>query len=222
MPFMLSKGCIFICFRPVIAYRCLAFVMLLTVSVAGRANIHECDSVINNPEKISESDGIGTLIPNAAKLSPGTGHFAWGAEVGSSVDLTGNNLTTFDANIYCGWKNSFFQMAGVGVGMQRSIGNGNSFIPFFAMLRTSFRNRPSRFFFNLKGGYSFNTLSSGHSKGGFQFSAGGGMVLKRTKLLQSYIMLAYGYYHISHTQVDELNLDIKHVDFAQIIFGITF
>lgn len=149
-------------------------------------------------------------------------HFAWGAEVGSSVDLTGNNLTTFDANIYAGWKNALFPIAGVGIGIQRSIGNSNTFIPVFGLLRTSFRTKPSRFFFNLKAGYSVNTIAKGKKKGGFFCSPGIGMALNQAKRVQTYVLLSYGYYHLNEQQVNEIQPDIRHIDFAQISIGITF
>lgn len=172
--------------------------------------------------EVIEENEMGALFPEAERPVRAARHFSWGAEVGSSIDLTSHNLTTFDVNLNCGYRNKIFQLIGIGFGVQRSIGNSNTFIPFYGVLRTSFRSKPSNFFFNLKAGYSFNTLSSSDSKGGFLLSTGCGMVLKRTRFLTSYIMLAYGFYHINEHTVNDLKLEINHVDFAQIAFGISF
>ena len=167
---------------------------------------------------------VGAIFPNATLPGLSGKHFSWGLEVGSSVDITGNDLSTFDAHLYGGYSNKLFQLLGIGVGLQRSIGsyNKNLFIPFYGVIRTSVRTRPSRFFFNLKAGYSFNTVHDGASKGGFLVSGAGGFVLARSRILTSYIMLGYGYYHINDATVYQQNLDLNHVDFAQISFGVLF
>lgn len=199
--------------------RKLLFVGLLLSAIA--VSGAELSDSTKSDSARTESE-MGVLFPNAKRPSLNTKRFVWGADVGSSVDLTGHNLTTFDVNINCGLRNSIFSILGIGLGVQRSIGNSTSFVPIYGIVRTSFRKKPSNFFFNLKAGYSFNTLSSSESKGGFLFSTGGGIILKRTKRLYSFIMLAYGFYHINDRTVDDVRLDIDHVDFAQIVFGITF
>lgn len=164
----------------------------------------------------------GVLFPGAQRPLLNNRHFAIGAEIGSSVDLTSHNLTTFDADINCGYSNKVFPLIGIGFGIHRSIGNANSFIPVYGIIRSYLRKKTSNFFLNLKVGYSFNTLSSAAREGGFLTSVGLGMNLKRTRSLTSYILLAYGFYHINEHQVNDLQLDVNHIDFAQIIFGVSF
>lgn len=190
--------------------------LLFTVALTTAA-----DEKADSTAAFDSSNEIGSLFPDARR--PGKSkHLTWGAEVGSSVDLTGNDLTTFDAHLNCGYTNSLFRIIGVGLGVQRSVSNANTFIPFYGVISTSFRTKPSNFFFNLKAGYSFNTVNSGRNKGGFLCSTGLGMMLKRSRLVSAYIMLAYSFYHLDRTVVSEQQLDINHVDFAQIIFGVSF
>jgi hypothetical protein len=148
--------------------------------------------------------------------------FTWGGEVGSSVDLTGNDLTTFDAHIDFGYSFSYFQFLGVGFGVHRSLGSSNAFVPIDVVIRTNFRKHPSLLFMNLQTGYSFNTISKDSYKGGYQLSIGLGINLTQTPKLRSFITLSYGYFHINARQVDNLRMDINHVDLAQLGIGIQF
>lgn len=149
-------------------------------------------------------------------------HFTWGADMGPSVDLTGHNLTTVDLNINFGYTSPAIQILGVSMGLHRAFGSGNTFVPVCAILRTSFRSRPSRFFFNLKAGYSFNTIQEENFKGGFQLSTGLGIILQRTKKIQSHIIIGYGFYHINRNQAQNLPFDANHVDYAQLAIGVSF
>lgn len=149
-------------------------------------------------------------------------HLTWGADLGSSVDVTGNNLTTFDVNLNFGYANPAIQILGLSMGMHRAFGSGNTFVPVCAILRTSFRSRPSRFFFNLKAGYSFNTIQEDEFKGGFQLSTGLGIILQRSRKIQSHIILGYGFYHINSKQAQNITLDVRHVDYAQLAIGVSF
>ena len=79
----------------------------------------------------------------AKSLSLAFSHFTWGAEVGSSIDLTGYDLSTIDVDVLFGYKNSFIRMAGFGAGVHRSVHRGDNFIPVYASIQTSFRSRPS-------------------------------------------------------------------------------
>ena len=56
-------------------------------------------------------------------------HFTWGAEFGSSIDMTAHNLSTFDLDVNIGYKNSFFKIIGIGAGIHRSLSSGDTYVP---------------------------------------------------------------------------------------------
>jgi hypothetical protein len=180
-----------------------------------------CTSAINAAEVDSENIASETSSKSNTSTNTNKG-FTWGGEVGSSVDLTGNDLTTFDAHIDFGYSFSYFQFLGVGFGVHRSLGSSNAFVPIDVVIRTNFRKRPSLLFMNLQTGYSFNTISKDSYKGGYQLSVGLGINLTQTPKLRSFITLSYGYFHINAQQVDNLRMDINHVDLAQLGIGIQF
>lgn len=150
-------------------------------------------------------------------------HFTWGVDLGSSVDMGGNDLSTFDAEANLGYKSSWFQALGIGAGVHRAFGNGANLIPVFALVRTSFRPKPSLLFFNLKVGYSFN--SYGHDTpvhGGFYLSGGVGVNLAVSRRFRSHIILSYGYFRLDDSQRVASGLNVRNIDYAQIHFGVNF
>lgn len=149
-------------------------------------------------------------------------HFTWGAELGSSIDLRGNNMSTFDIDVILGYKSRFLRTIGIGAGVHRSFGSKNNFIPVYFLLRTSFRDKPSLFFFDLKAGYSFNTINSSAARGGVSASLGVGINLAMSKKFQSHIVLSYCYFHINGKTRSEVSLPSKYVDLARLSLGVNF
>lgn len=171
--------------------------------------------------KVTDEE-VGSLFPQASR-SLETSHFTWGADLGSSIDLRGYDMSTFDLDVMLGYKNPWLRALGVGAGIHRTVRTGNTFIPIYGILRTSFRSKPSLFFFNLKAGYSFNTIhDAGATSGGFNFSAGLGINLAMSKKFQSHIVISYGFFHMTDAQQVALNMSLNHIDQVQMRFGLNF
>lgn len=149
-------------------------------------------------------------------------HFTWGIDVGTSVDLRGYDMSTVDLDVMIGYKSRFIRTVGIGAGVHRSFGSHNTFYPLYAVLRTSFRSKPSLFFFNLRAGYAFATLHNGVTRGGITGALGVGVNLAMSKRFQSHILLSYCYYQVNGTTRNEINLPISHIDLARISFGVNF
>lgn len=90
-------------------------------------------------------------------------------------------MSTFDIDAIFGYKNKLWKTLGIGAGAHKAFGNDYTFIPVYGIVRTSFRTRPSLFFFESRVGYSFNTISSSGSQGGLLFSVGCGVNLSSTR-----------------------------------------
>lgn len=149
-------------------------------------------------------------------------HFTWGVDVGASIDLSGEDMSTFDAETYFGYKGSWVRTAALGIGIHKAFGNKYTFIPFYAMVRTSFRSKPSLFFFELKAGYSFNTLSDSGSFGGAYGSLGLGINLAMSKSFQSHIVLSYSYFTLRHATELSIPYSGDNINSAVLKFGINF
>lgn len=149
-------------------------------------------------------------------------HFTWGVDLGASIDLSGEDMSTFDAETYFGYKGSWVRTAALGIGMHKAFGNRYTFIPFYGMLRTSFRSKPSLFFFELKAGYSFNTLSGSGSFGGAYGSFGLGINLAMSKSFQSHIVLSYSYFTLRNATDLDIPYSGDNINSAVLKFGVNF
>lgn len=168
-----------------------------------------------------ESSGDDSLFPELNR-SLSFSHFTWGVDVGSSIDLGGNDMSTFDAEAMFGYKNSFWKTLGVGAGVHKAFGNEYTFVPVYALLRTSFRNKPSLFFLDARAGYSFNTIADTGSQGGFIFSLGAGINLAIYKGINSHIIVSYSYYGLKKATDAAVPYDGNNIDYAMLRIGVSF
>lgn len=176
----------------------------------------------NNTEKSKQAEQRESLFPHKSR-SLADSHFTWGAEVGTSIDMTGHDMSTFDLDALIGYKNSFLNIAGIGAGVHRAVQSGNNFVPIYAVIQTSFRNKPSLFFLNAKFGYSFNTINDSPTFGDFVSALGVGLNLSRSRIARTYVLLSVGYRYFNErhkSYVDKLST--HYVYMAHLSFGINF
>lgn len=168
-----------------------------------------------------QSSSKESLFPEKS-VNLGRSHFTWGADVGSSIDLGGNDMSTVDLNTAIGYKGAFFQMAGVGVGAHKAFGNEYTFVPVYAIARTNFRHNPSLFFMEVKAGYSFNTLSDSGSQGGTFWSIGCGVNLYTSAKVRTHLVLSYGYFGLREADEENVRYRGNNIDYAILSFGVCF
>lgn len=178
---------------------------------------------INTEEALNDSieEVRESLFPGKSP-SLAFSHFTWGAEVGASIDMTANNMSSIDADVVLGFKNSFIKLAGVGAGIRRSIRNGNTFVPVYGVIRTSFTRRPSICFLNLQAGYSFNTFESSDNFGNFVCALGIGFNLMQTRMAKSYIIASCGFQHYCDHHSESIGIDTNNIYTARIVIGVNF
>ena len=171
---------------------------------------------------VSDDDNIRESFFPQKSRSLSFSHFTWGAEAGSSLDLTSHDLSTFDVDVLLGYKDSLIKLAGIGAGIHRSIHTGNNFIPVYGVIRTSFRRKPSLLFMNLQAGYSFNTISDNGTLGDFYGALGVGVNLQQTQRAKSYIILSAAYQYFSQANKEKINMDSNYIFFARLVVGVNF
>lgn len=170
----------------------------------------------------TESDeGHGSIFPEKSR-SLAFSHFTWGAELGSSIDMTGHDMSTLDADVVLGYKNKWIRTLGVGAGIHRAFGTGDNFIPVYAVFRTSFTSRPSNFFMNMKLGYSFNSFHDSPIFGDTSASLGAGINLAMSRTFQSHIILSVSHRHFSKRHWVKHNLDEENIFLVSLCFGVNF
>ena len=149
------------------------------------------------PDKIpGEAEQSTTSTPELAPeatVNPESnlGHFTWGADLGSSVDLTANDMTSIDIHGYFGYKSHWLKFAGVGAGINTMMSNASRCYPVYALLRTSFSSRPQLCFLDLRLGISINNILNHSSQTDFYGSVGLGVTLAKGKKFASHIIISY-------------------------------
>ena len=194
-----------------------ALLGVITILQAPGAQAPEASAVLN-----PKADSATLDTPKKQKFASLRRHFSWGLDAGSSIDLSGEDMSTIDVETYFGYKGSLIRNAGVGVGMHKAFGNQYTFVPLYAMLRTSFRKKPSPLFFELKLGYSFNTLAHSGSIGGAYGSLGVGFNLKMSRSFQSHIILSYSYFTLRKATEVDVPYSGDNINSAVLRFGINF
>ena len=186
------------------------------------------DSVMNNSkQEFSDLPPTGyeeereSLFPSKSR-NLGFSHFTWGAEFGSSIDCTANNMSTFDVDALIGYKNSFLQLLGFGAGLHRSIYDGTNYVPVYAVIRTDFRKASSPCFLHVQGGYSFNTFKDSPTFGDISTAAGLGVNLHTSRVARSYLILGGGFRYFNHRHRTQISLNRRFVIIAKLSFGVNF
>lgn len=149
-------------------------------------------------------------------------HFTWGIELGSAIDVTSHDMSTFDADLLVGYKSDYVRFLGAGIGIQKAFGSGSTFIPVYAAFRSSFSSKPKLLFMHAKAGYSFNTMSGNPRMGDICGALGLGINLARTRNYNTHIVLGYEFRHFNSKHREALELDTDNVSLINLSFGINF
>lgn len=180
------------------------------------ATLATADSIADRKPQFEES-----LIPDGGK-NLFFSHFTWGAELGSTIDLTGHDLSSFDLDVLFGYKNNILKLAGVGVGVHRSFHSGATQIPVYGTIRTSFRPKPSLLFMDIAAGYQFDTRKDTKTFGDFMCSLGLGVNFSQSQRAKSYMIISAGYRYFNERHKTTVNLDTQYIYVVRLVFGVNF
>lgn len=148
--------------------------------------------------------------------------FAWGLDVASSIDMTGNSMTSIDIEGYFGYKTSFFQALGVGASVNMAMNNSSRSYPVFALMRTSFSTRPQLCFFELKAGVSFNDIYSYTKQTGVYIEPAIGIRLASGRSWSSHFTLGYKFITRKDFSYDDGIYECPNLSMASVGIGISF
>ncbi len=150
------------------------------------------------------------------------GHFAWGAEVGGSIDMSANDMSTIDFTALIGYRRSWMKFLGVGVGMDIMVNNSCRSFPIFANLKTSFSNRPQLLFLDLRAGISVNYLPDDLTQTGAYAFAGIGFNLASGNKFASHLTLGYSFVDRRDVNYNEQHIGFSPLHYASVRLGIAF
>ncbi len=149
-------------------------------------------------------------------------HFAWGADAGTSIDMVGNNCSSVDFNAGFGMRRGWINFLGVSAGVQINVTNSVRTYPLALEFRTNFRDRPSLFFLDLRGGMAYShSLDSKEQYCRYGF-AGVGLNLARSINFTSWLMLGYTFRERKETGPDDLVFNTPDIHAVTCRLGVTF
>lgn len=119
------------------------------------------------------------------------GRFRWGADVGTTIDMTGQGVSSYDISISLGFTRKWINFLGFGAKACFAVGNSARAYPLFLNFRTNFKNRPSVVFWDAKGGVALNYPGDNRSHIGAYVATGVGFYLARSATFSSHILVGY-------------------------------
>ena len=154
--------------------------------------------------------------------TPAPAGFAWGADLGGGIDMSGNDMSTINLDAYFGYRAPALDIVGIGAGINMMVSNSTRSFPVYAVVRTSFRKRPSLCFLDLRGGLVFNNIGSSTTRSQLYLSPGVGVNLAGGSTFSSYVIVSYVYNGMRPYEDSERYYDINGLHMACVRLGIRF
>lgn len=153
----------------------------------------------------------------------GKGSFAWGAETGGSIDMSANDMSSFDIGASFGFKKSWIKFLGIGAEMDVMLSNSARSFPIYASLKTNFQKRHSLVFMDLRAGVAVNYLPNDYQQTGAYAFGGVGINLAQGKTFSSFIVIGYTFKQFENiTLTDDSLLKMPPLHMASVRLGVTF
>lgn len=148
--------------------------------------------------------------------------FSWGADAGTSVDLSGQDMSSIDISASFGLTTRWLNFVGVGAGAHVMISNSCRSYPIFAIVRTDFSRILRPMFIDIRGGIALNYLPGDITQTGGYISPSLGFRLAFGKTFRSYITAGYTFIDRRNTIVDGIPTRFKPMQMATMRLGVKF
>lgn len=147
--------------------------------------------------------------------------FTWGVEVGSGIDMGGDNMSTLNLAALIGYRTSWINFAGVGLGIDMMMSNSCRSFPIYGMIRSSFAEKPKLFFAEMRAGVALNQATDVPDRTNLYLQPGVGIYLATGKTFASYITLSYTYNAMTFYG-DKKDTLVHGLNMATLSLGVTF
>lgn len=149
-------------------------------------------------------------------------HFTWGADVGGSVDMSGNDMSSLDISANFGYKNHVIRLLGAGASLNMMVSNSCRSFPFYAIVRTSFTKRPTLCFVEARAGASINYMQRNISQTGLYLSGGIGINLATGRTFRSHLILSYSFFDRGYVTYKDIDYSVPDIHYLGVKIGISF
>ena len=148
--------------------------------------------------------------------------FAWGAELGSSIDLSAHDMTSIDINMSVGLSYRWLIFAGLGLGADMMVNNSCRTYPLYLNVRTDFSRKVLPIFLDLRGGMAFNYLPENINQQSTYASISLGFNLATGRTFRSYILCGYTFNGRGDVQTDIGLARFPALSLASVRLGVQF
>jgi hypothetical protein len=187
-----------------------------------RVVVTETIEVINDTVAKPQSAPTSTLPPAYYDTEKHTTHFAWGVDLGSSIDMTNQELSSVDISACVGYKGSIFRFIGVGGQIKMMINNGSRAYPLYGMIRTGFTKHATPAFLELRAGVSIANLRNDVYQRPFFGGVAVGYTLASGRTFSSHVTVGYDLMMLKDILVGEQTVNFSYLHSASIKIGICF
>ena len=118
------------------------------------------------------------------------GHFTWGVDIGSGIDLTAHDMTMTGISGCFGYKGGIMRFAGIGAEIVTMMNNSSHSYPIYAMARTSFSRYHKNCFLEVKAGVTIDYLLNYAKQTNFYGAVGVGFTLAHSRRFSSHAVLS--------------------------------
>ena len=202
--------------------RCLTAILLILAAFvpALAASVHADSAAVTTPQVPAQKERVSELAFYEASHSRPL--FSWGAEAGANVYLSGNDRSTIALNLATGLRWRWIRFFGLGAEADITVSNSNRYFPIYAIFRTNFTDKPSRVFWEVRGGLALQYHENAANTTGAFFYTGASMLLASGASFSSYMSLGYTYVQRKSILVDEETLHQPNLSNASLRIGVVF
>lgn len=148
--------------------------------------------------------------------------FAWGADLGGAIDLTGNDMSSINLDARFGYRRGIVNFFGIGAGINMMVSKSNRVFPVYALFQSNFRTKPSLCFFDCRIGCAFANLADNQNQTPLYASPGIGVNLAKGKNFSSHIILSYQYLGLKSYTDSETTHNLNGIHMAAVRLGVSF
>lgn len=128
-----------------------------------------------------------------AGFAGGLSNFGWGIDAGTSIDVSGHDMSTINFDAYFGYKDRYIDIAGFGAGIHMMVSNSCRYFPLYGVIRTGFSSKNSLCFLDFRAGVAIDNLNDGSTQTVPYINPAVGFNLATGAKFKSYLIVGYIY-----------------------------
>lgn len=148
--------------------------------------------------------------------------FTWGADIGSSIDLSAHDMSSIDFGAAVGMRRGWIRFLGAGIGANVMVSNSCRSYPIYAIFRPQYPRLSRLVFLDTRLGAVLNYLPDNVSQTDLYGSLCVGINLATGRKFTSYILVGYSYVGRRDVSAEAGDIHYDPLHIATIRLGIAF